>query len=82
MNRQEQGFAQSDINFIAQNDIYGQEALAFLRATKDNYDPKSCLDHRRFQEDLRDNHNHLSDQYTWNKNNKVVHTYYPPGMKK
>ena len=73
------GFAQSDLNFAIQNNIFSPTSISFLQSTMNSYTPNDCFQHRRYQEILRDNHNHYADQTTWNKNNEVIHTFLPHG---
>lgn len=74
-------FSKRDIKHIKDNDIYPQTTLKFLITTYNSTDPFVCLQHRRIQEDLRNNHSHYAEQESWNKNNEVVHTFQNKNVK-
>ena len=71
------GFHQNDLDFAKQHNLLNTDEIKLIESTKNSWHPNDCWDHRRYQEDLRNNHNYYVDQTTWNMNNKICHTYNP-----
>ena len=73
-------FHQTDLNFMSSHKIGTEDLRNNLQQNMNSSDPNTCFQHRRVQEVLRDEHDHMSDQQTWNANNKVIHTHRPNGL--
>ena len=73
-------FHPTDLNFMRTHKIGTEDLRNNLQQNMNSSEPNTCLQQRRVQEVLRDEYNHMSDQQTWNANNKVIHTYRPSGL--
>ena len=66
----------NDIKKAEDKKWFNSNTIEYLKKTKDvNNDPKTCIDHRRAMEIMREKHNYYSDKKAWNDTNHFIHTY-------